>query len=366
MTPPQESDWLNQLKGYRQKIDALDDQILKLLNDRARCAQAVGHLKSEHGEPTVYRPEREAEVLQRVMDQNQGPLRSQVVGRLFREVMSACLALERPLSAAYLGPIGTYSQQATEKHFGHSAETHACSSIDEVFHALETETVDYAVVPVENSTEGSVGRTLDLMVHTSLKICGEVFLPIRHALLSHQSNLAQINTVYVHPQTLGQCQVWLHKYLPHAQTVTVASNAEAARRAAQEPDTAAIAGEQTSNLYQIPIRHFPIQDDPNNITRFWVLGHQSVLPSGRDKTSLVLSAANRPGAVFELLRPLAQHQVSMSRFESRPSKTGTWEYLFFIDLEGHQTDTKVSNALEILKEQSPFLKLLGSYPIALL
>lgn len=361
-----DSDWHSQLKAYRQQIDTIDNQILILLNERARCAQAVGHLKAEKGEPTVYRPEREAEILQRVMQDNQGPLPSPIVGRLFREVISACLALERVLNIAYLGPAGTYSQQAAQKHFGHGAETQPCATIDEVFQTLEAGTVDYAVVPVENSTEGSVGRTLDLMVHTPLKICGEVVLPIRHALLSHITAFDAINTVYVHPQTLGQCQAWLLKNLPHASTITVSSNAEAARRASQEANAAAIASEQAAELYHIPIQRFPIQDDPNNATRFWVLGHQSVPPSGKDKTSLVLSAPNRPGSMFELLRPLAAHGVSMTRFESRPSKMSAWEYLFFIDIEGHYDMPSLKEALDTLKQEALLFKLLGSYPVALL
>jgi chorismate mutase / prephenate dehydratase len=362
----EETDWQDELTHCRQRIDALDDQILVLFNERAKCAQQVGHLKASRAESTVYRPERESSVLQRVMENNKGPLPSTAVGYLFREIMSACLALERPLKAAYLGPEGTYSQQATLKHFGRGAEAVPCSSIDDVFHTLETQSVDYAVVPVENSTEGSVGRTLDLMVNTSLKICGEVFLPIRHALLSNETELLSIKTVYLHPQTLGQCQNWLQKNIPHAQMVTVSSNAEAARRAAREPQTAAVASEQTSILYRMPILRYPIQDDVNNTTCFWVLGHQDVPPSGKDKTSLVLSAKHKPGAVVELLQPLAAYQINMTRFESRPSKMSPWEYLFFIDVECHAQDSRLASALEALRDRALLFKVLGSYPAAVL
>lgn len=358
----------NQLKQHRDAIDAIDDQILQLVNARADHAQAIGALK---GGNLVYRPEREAQVLRRVKDNNPGPLAGETVARLFREVMSACLALEKPLAVAFLGPQGTFSQAAALKHFGHAALTHACASIDEVFRQVEAGSMDYGVVPVENSTGGAVGTTLDLLLGTALKICGEVDLRVHQHLLKKSGGLENTQVVYSHPQSFAQCHEWLNKNLPHAKRVNTASNAEAARMAAEDTiesggALAAIAGDAAAEAYQLLTVAGNIEDEPNNTTRFLVIGKHDAAVSGKDKTSLVVSAKNRPGAMFDLLAPLAQNQVSLCKLESRPSRTGLWEYLFFVDIEGHRQDEKVAKALEELSERAAFLKVLGSYPVAVL
>ena len=276
--------------------------------------------------------------------------------------MSACLALEQRLRVAYLGPAGTFSHAAVGKHFGQFVEALPCASIDEIFRAGEAGRADYGVVPVENSTEGAVGRTLDLMYTTELSICGEIKLRVQQNLLTNASGLDGIVKVYSHAQSLAQCTQWLARHLPSVARIPVSSNAEAARLAAQEKDAAAIAGELAASIYGVAVLAPHIEDEPNNTTRFWVLGRQSVPRSGRDETSLVMSAANRPGAMHALLQPFAKHGVSMTRIESRPARTGLWEYLFYVDLAGHRDDPSLAAALAELAGKAPFLKLLGSYP----
>jgi len=349
------------LARHRAAIDALDQEILERLNARAAHAQAIGALKAGGH---AYRPEREAQVLARLQAANRGPLSAEAVAGVFRQVMSACLALEQTLRIAYLGPAGTFSHEAVAKHFGQFVDGIACLSIDEVFHATETGETDYAVVPVENSTEGAIGRTLDLMCQTPLTICGEIRLRIRQNLLATTTTADGIARVYSHAQSLAQCAEWLARHLPGAARVAVASNAEAARLAAAEPGAAAIAGENAATIYGLNIVAPHIEDEPNNTTRFWVLGRHRVPPSGRDETSLVMSAPNQPGAVYSLLEPFATHGVSMTRLESRPARTGLWEYVFFVDLAGHETDPTVAAALAELRKKAPMLKLLGSYPAA--
>jgi len=350
-----------ELARHRAAIDALDREILERLNARAAHAHSIGTLKAGG---VVYRPEREAQVLRRLQAENRGPLSKAAVAGVFRQVISACLALEQRLRIAYLGPAGTFSHAAVAKHFGEFVDAEPSGTIDEVFRATERGQTDYAVVPVENSTEGAVGRTLDLMCQTSLAICGEVNLRIQQNLLANVAAIGEVTKVYSHAQSLAQCVQWLAVHLPAVPRVAVASNAEAARVAASEPGAAAIAGEIAAAIYGLEVLAPHIEDEPNNTTRFWVLGRQTVPPSGVDKTSLVMSAPNRPGAVYALLEPLARHGVSMTRFESRPARTGLWEYLFFIDLEGHATDAPVAAALAELRENAPFLRLLGSYPAA--
>jgi chorismate mutase/prephenate dehydratase len=350
------------LSQHRARIDALDDEILKLINERAAHARSIGEIKD--GE--VYRAEREAQILRRMREKNPGPLSADSVASLFREIMSACLALEKPLSVSYLGPAGTFSQAAALKHFGRFASAIACGSIAEVLRKVEAEAVDYGVVPVENSSEGAVGQTLDLMLQTPLKVCGEVMLRVHQQLLSNSRDLSEIRRVYSHSQSLAQCQNWLNANLPNAERIAVGSNAEAARIATSETGVAAIASEVAGETYSVPALAKNIEDAANNTTRFWVMGTSDSAPSGVDKTSLVMSAKNRPGAVHELLTPFARHQVSMTRLESRPSKTGIWEYVFFVDLEGHQQDENVARALGELNELAMFLKILGSYPAAVL
>jgi chorismate mutase/prephenate dehydratase len=352
------------LRAHREAIDALDREILARLNARAGHARAIGELKAGQGGP-AYRPEREAQVLARLAGDNRGPLSNDAVLGVFRQIMSACLALEQKLRISYLGPAGTFTHAAVLRHFGSSVDAVPQASIDDVFRAVESGQTEYAVVPVENSTEGAVGRTMDLVCTSDISICGEIKLRVQQNLLSTGAGLAEITKVYSHAQSLSQCVQWLAKHLPGVARVAVASNAEAARLAAAEPGSAAIAGEIAATIYGLAIVAPHIEDEPNNTTRFWVLGRQSVSPSGRDVTSLVMSAPNRPGAVHALLEPFARHGVSMTRFESRPARTGLWEYLFFVDLAGHRDDAPVAAALAELAQRAPFLKLLGSYPAAL-
>ncbi len=351
------------LIALRHAIDALDAEILGKINARAAIARQVGSLKVGQ----AYRPEREAEVLRRIKAINQGPLPDEVVARLFREIMSACLALERPVTVAYLGPKGTFSELAAIKHFGEGADVQPTSSIDEVYRSVESGAADFGVVPVENSTEGAVGRSLDLMPQTLLKTCGEVVVRIHHHLMSRaKTEMGNIQRVFSHGQSLAQCHEWLNIHLPHAERIAVSSNAEAARRASVEPFSAAVAGEMAAGHYNLEILESNIEDEPNNTTRFLVLGAYEPKPSGHDKTSLVMSAANRAGAVYEMLTPFARRGVSMSKFESRPSKVAIWDYLFFVDIEGHQTDANVAEALEEVRKIAGYVKVLGSYPTAVL
>jgi chorismate mutase/prephenate dehydratase len=349
------------LKQLRAQIDRLDDELLTLVSQRATLAQRIGHLKDDG---FVLRPEREAQVLQRLQEGNQGPLSNSAVATLFTEIMSQCRALEAPLKVAYLGPPGTFTQEAAIKRFGSAIQELSCSTIDEVFREVSSGSAHYGVVPVENSTEGAIGRTLDMLLQSTLQICGEVMLPIHQCLLGRDGDMSDVRTVYSHPQSLGQCQGWLNTHLPHAERVPVSSNAEAARLAAEKPASGAIAGRQAAALFSLALLAENIEDDASNTTRFLVLGDQQVAPSGHDKTSLVMSAANRPGAVHDLLAPLAKHGVSMTRLESRPARSGLWEYVFYLDIEGHQADAKVSAALCELKLVAAFVKVLGSYPAA--
>ncbi len=350
-----------ELNRLRDEIDGLDAEMLRLLSRRAEIAHRIGEIK--HG--NVYRPEREAQVLRRVAEINAGLLPDEAVTRIFREIMSACLALEQPLRVAYLGPEGTFSEAAAKKHFGSAPGFAPMAAIDDVFRAVEAGNADYGIVPAENSTEGTIGRTMDLLLATPLKICGEVVVRIHQHLLGLEDSAAAAKRLYSHSQSLAQCHEWLNRNLPNLPRVPVASNAEAARLAAEDAESCAIAGEAAARRYGLQILSHSIEDDPNNTTRFLVLGVHDAGPSGRDKTSFVCSALNRPGAVHDLLAPLAHNGVSMTRFESRPSRSGLWEYVFYVDVEGHQTQPTVAAALEELRHRSSFLKVLGSYPAAL-
>jgi chorismate mutase/prephenate dehydratase len=352
----------DELERLRGRIDEVNDRILEALNERARLAREIGTLKVGQ----AYRPEREAQVLRRIREANRGPLSDETVALLFREIMSACLALERPITVAYLGPRGTFSESATFKHFGHGAVGEPAASIDEVFRAVESGAADFGVVPVENSTEGAVGRSLDLMPQTPMKVCGEVIVRIHHNLMARQAPkaLSDLRRVFSHGQSLGQCHEWLNANLPHAERVAVASNAEAARRASEEAHSAAVAGEAAAGHYGLTILATNIEDEPNNTTRFLVLGNYAPARSGRDKTSMVLSARNRAGAVYEMLTPFATRGVSMTKFESRPSRVALWEYLFFVDIEGHRDDPQVAEALADVGRIAGYIKVLGSYPAA--
>ncbi len=355
------ADERKELAELRADIDRIDGEVLRLLSERARLAQRIGAIKQGN----VYRPEREAQVLRRIAAVNPGPLPEAAVRAVFREVMSACLALEQPLMIAYLGPAGTFTESAAKRHFGSAPRFTPYLTIDEVFRAVEAEQADYGVVPIENSTEGSVGRTLDQMLISPLMICAEVSLRIHQNLMSRADSLTGVRRLYSHAQSLAQCHEWLNRNLPKLARVPVASNAEAARLAAEDPESCAIAGEAAARLYELNILAANIEDDPNNTTRFVVLARHDAGPSGLDKTSFVCSAQNRPGAVHELLTPLKNHGVSMSRFESRPARgfgNSRWEYVFFIDIDGHRQDANVAAALEELRGRAGFLKELGSYP----
>jgi len=362
------------LADARRRIDALDAELQQLIARRAGIAEEVRAIKEKSGATgDHYRPSREAEVLQRAMARNReigGPLPDEVVGRLMREIMSACLALESPLTVAYLGPEGTYTQAAVYKHFGHAVEARPQTTTDEIFREVESGATAYGVVPVENSTEGVISHTLDRLAYTTLNICGEVWLPVHHQLLSRQVRLQDVRVVYSHAQSLAQCRAWLDKNLPQAQREALSSNGLAAKRVAEaagaEP-CAAIASQAAGELYGLPALASNIEDDPNNTTRFLVIGRKNPEPTGRDKTSLVLQLQkNRPGALFNLLKPLADAQIDMMRIESRPSRRGLWDYNFFIDLDGHQDDEKLNLVLEQVRPHAAFFKILGSYPKAVL
>lgn len=355
------------LAKIRDRIDELDKQIQELINARAHCAQEVAEVKQESGDnSSFYRPEREAAVLRSVQDRNAGPLSNEVISRLFREIMSACLALEEPLRIAFLGPEGTFTQAAALKHFGHSVTTAPLGAIDEVFREVESGAAQYGVVPVENSTEGVINHTLDMFMRTALKICGEVEVRIHHHLLGNLDGLDSVTRVYSHQQSLAQCREWLDAHLPGAERVPLSSNAEAARRAATEANCVAIAGSAAAEIYALKVLARNIEDEPDNTTRFLVIGKHAVQPSGRDKTSLLVSSDNRAGALVRLLNPLVQHKISMTRIESRPSRRGMWDYVFFIDIEGHEKEADVVAALKELGSEATLLKVLGSYPRAVL
>ena len=356
-----------QLKQHRDQIDAIDEQILKLVNARATLARTIGSLKDDG---VIYRPEREAQVLRRLQANNQGPLSADAIGHIFRGVMSNCRALEKELSIAFLGPLGTYSEEAALKQFGLGRGAVICGSIDEVFRTLEADQADYGVVPVENSTEGAVSLTLDLLLASSLQICGEIMLPVHHCLLSKQTDITQISHVFSHSQSLSQCHEWLNNTLPQAQREPVTSNAFAAKMihdlvSADGTFAAAIASKRAAELFDLNVLAEKIEDDPKNTTRFLVLGKHEVAPSGHDKTSIVMTSLNKPGAMVHLLEPLSRHGVSMMKLESRPSKLGLWDYVFFVDIDGHLQDEKIKLALGECEQRASFLKVLGSYPAAL-
>lgn len=351
------------LAPLRAQIDAIDQELLELLSKRAKAAQEVGHIKNESSAP-IFRPERENQVIQNVLQKNPGPLLAEGLASIWREIMSACRALESKQTIAYLGPTGTFSEQAAHQFFGQSISGLPCVSLDEVFKAVEKGAATFGVVPVENSSEGAVSRTLDLLLESPLQISGEVVLPIRHHLLTKHGSLDGVKTVCAHAQALAQCQQWLSVHAPQLQRQAVSSNAEAARMASKDSSIAAIAGEPAQLAYGLQIVSAQIQDDPNNRTRFVVIGQYACQPCGQDQTSLVLSVANQPGAVHHLLGPLAKHGVSMTRFESRPARKGSWEYHFYIDIEGHASEAKVATAITELKNIAAFYKNLGSYPRA--
>jgi chorismate mutase/prephenate dehydratase len=351
------------LEELRAEIDALDREIQRVITRRGTLALEVARVKREAGaEDDFYRPEREAEILRGVVERNLGPLSDESLVQLFREVISACLALQRPLRVAFLGPTGTFTQAAALKHFGHSIETVPLDTIDAVFREVTSESAHYGVVPVENSTEGVVSHTLDMFMQSTLHICGEIGLPIHHFLLARGTDLASIERVCSHSQSLAQCRKWLDLNLPRPERVFVASNAEAARRALQEPGTAAIAGEVAGRIYGLQVLAANIEDEPENTTRFLVIGRRPVPPTGADKTSVLLSARNVPGSLYHLLEPFARYGINMNRIESRPSRRGKWDYVFFVDVDGHAREPSLASALKEVSERSAMFRVLGSYP----
>ncbi|MDI9240123.1 prephenate dehydratase [Lysobacter sp. LF1] len=354
------------LASLRQRIDGIDRHIQELIAERAQFANQVGKAKGKLAAAVdYYRPEREAQVLRRVVDRNDGPLNDEVLVRLFREIMSACLAQQEPLKIGYLGPEGTHSQQAVYKHFGHSIHGLPLSSIEEVFQEVEAGHADFGVVPVENSTQGTIQSTLDMFLTSKLKICGEVELRVHQHLLSRTGTLDGIERVYSHPQSFAQCKAWLRQYLPKAEKIPVASNAEAARRARSSDDSAAIAGISAANVYGLKSVAGPIEDRPDNTTRFLVIGRELFPPSGNDRTSLMVFIKDQPGALYHVLAPFAEHGLSMNRIESRPGHTGLWQYAFFIDIGGHVEEEAMRRALDSLADYAQAVKVLGSYPVAI-
>lgn len=350
----------------RDKIDDIDGRIGDLISERARCAQAVAEVKKRFSpgeDPIFYRPEREAQVLRKAMQRNKGPLDDEEYARLFREIMSACLALESPTKVAYLGPEGTFTQQAALKHFGHSAITSSMPSIDDVFREVESGAARFGVVPVENSTGGVVAHTLDSFLDSNLKVCGEVVLRIHHHLMvSDVTKVDKVSRIYSHSQSFAQCRKWLESHYPNAEKVAVSSNADAAKRIKSEWNAAAIAPAMAAELYGLTVLAENIEDRPDNATRFLIIGQQQVSASGIDKTSVVVAMKNEPGALHNLLEPFHRYQIDLTRVETRPSQTGPWTYVFFVDFLGHKDDPIVSDALREVAQRASDLKILGSYP----
>lgn len=365
------------LDKLRKEIDSIDTQIHELINRRAECAERVAETKlkqfvAENGEGDLskvmfYRPEREAQVLQKVIDRNRGPLDGKTVAHIFREIMSACLALEKPMEVAYFGPEGTFTQAATFKHFGQAVVSLPQPAIDNVFAQVESGQCNYGVVPVENSTEGMISHTLDNFMDSPLKICGEVELRIQlHLLANENANSESIKTICAHQQALAQARNWLDNNWPKVKRIAVASNAEAARMAKDDSSIAAVAGDIAAEHYDLMKLAESIEDLANNTTRFLIIGREEVSPSGSDKTSLIVEANNKPGALFNILEPFQTAGVSLTRIDTRPSRTDTWAYVFFIEFEGHREDALIRGILDGLEEHSRVLKVLGSYPKAVL
>jgi len=355
------------LEDVRARIDALDEQIQKMISERAEMAYQVAETKGKLPHAVDYfRPEREAQVLRGVLERNQGPLSDEEMLRLFREIMSACMARQEPLKIAYLGPEGTFTQQAVHRHFGHSVQALGHPGIETVFEQVQGAEADFGVVPIENSTQGIVSHTLDMFLDSDLKICGEVEMRVHHNLLTHSSSLAGLERVYAHHQSLSQCRNWLRRNLPKVETLPVSSNAEAARRVRNAPEAGAIASRSAAEIYGVPVLFSRIEDNPDNTTRFLVIGRQLFSRSGDDKTTLLLAGTEGPGLLHAMLEPLARHSVNMTRIESRPARTGRWEYVFFVDIDGHIEDESVAGALESLQAVSDQVRVLGSYPRAVM
>lgn len=356
------------IRGLRDKIDQIDEQIQTLINERASIAQQVAITKKNHeDDPIFYRPEREAQVLKAVMERNAGPLSGEKMAKLFREIMSVCLELEAPQKVAYLGPVGTFTHAAALKHFGKAITTVPLATITDVFREVEAGSASYGVVPVENSSEGVVNHTLDAFLNAGLKIIGEVELPIHHNfLVAQHTKVDSLSRIYAHQQSLAQCRHWLDVNFPNVERVAVSSNGEAARRLQNEWHSAAIAGDVAVAEYGLHKLHENIEDNPSNTTRFLIIGKEDIAPSGQDKTSIVVSSPDRAGALIEILEPLKRHGVSMTSIETRPERPNKWAYVFFIDMNGHIDDENVKNAIEDIRPLVKELRVLGSYPRAVL
>ena len=352
------------LDDLRARIDRLDAEIQAKISERALCARQVGEIKGLSATTEFYRPEREAQVLRKVVQRNDGPLSDEEMVRLFRELMSACLAQEEPLKVAYLGPEGTFTQTAVLKHFGHSVRALSMPTISEVFHEVEAGSADFGIAPVENSSEGTVNHTLDMFLTSPLKICGEVELRIHQHLMGRMKEIGQVSRVCAHAQSLAQCRAWLAQYLPNAEQIPVASNAAAARRARDEAGTAALASDAAAEVYELDILFENVEDREDNTTRFLVIGRKLFPPSGIDKTSLLISATSTagPGVLMHLLEPLARHGVNMTRIESRPSRRRKWDYVFFVDIDGHAEEEPARQALEEIRSNADLFRVLGAYP----
>lgn len=358
---------MSKLEKIREQIDKLDSQLQQLINERARLAQQIAGIKRTEGDSSAfYRPEREAQILRNIQERNKGPLDNEEIARLFREIMSTCLALEQPMTIAYLGPKGTFTELAVLKHFGKAINSHPMSAIDEVFREVEAGAASYGVVPIENSTEGIVNHTLDMFVSSPLKICGEVLLRVHHHLLSNAGSLKEVKQVLAHQQALSQCREWLSANLPGVERVAVNSNAEAARLASDNCRLAALGSEYAGQLYSLGVLASNVEDEPDNTTRFLVIGNQNVPASGDDKTSIMVAIKNKAGALFDIITPLSNYELNMTRIESRPSRRSMWDYVFFIDIIGHADDLPMKRALRAVEQEAALLKLLGSYPSAVL
>ncbi len=358
----------NAISTLRNQIDTIDEQIQTLINQRAKIAQEVANVKKNHeNDPIFYRPEREAQVLKAVMARNSGPLSGEKMARLFREIMSVCLELEAPQKVAFLGPIGTFTHAAALKHFGKAATTAPLATITDVFREVEAGSAMYGVVPVENSSEGVVNHTLDAFLNSNLKIIGEVEMPIHHNfLVAEHTKVDSLSKIYSHQQSLAQCRHWLDTHFPNVERIAVSSNGEAARRLKNEWHSAAIAGDVAVAEYGLHKLHENIEDNPNNTTRFLIIGKEDTAPSGQDKTSILVSSADRTGALIEILEPLKRHGVSMTSIETRPERPNKWAYVFFIDMNGHVEDKNVKAAIEEIRPLVKELRVLGSYPKAVL
>jgi chorismate mutase / prephenate dehydratase len=349
------------LQPLRQKIDALDAKIVGLLNERAEITLAIGKEKIKNGQ-SIYAPHREKEVLERVKKLSKGPMKPEAFEAIYREVMSAALALEKPLRIAYMGPEATFSHLAALKRFGSSVEYTACDNVAEVFAKVEHGQADYGVVPIENSIEGVVTHTMDLLVETDLKICSQILLDVAHNLMS-KGPLAKVKEIYSHPQVFGQCRNWLSRNMPEAQLIPTVSTTKAAQIAATKKNAACIASELAAKMYKLNISKKNIQDSAHNITRFLVISNTDVPATGKDRTSLVFSIKDRVGALHAMLTPFMRNKINLTKIESRPSKKKAWEYVFFVDCEGHQKDPRLAKALIQLEGMCKFLKILGSYPV---